>query len=150
MADYYCISDCIMLNICWIPVIDFITDGKYGNVNSETIFLLSLSMPLLYFTNYLWTIHFAKGNLKLIFSIMALSFTVNIIACSILIPIFKNEGAAIAYLITVVAQLILYIGKKQCMSLKTKGITCFYGHLLPPVPASLHFCISPILLAGFP
>ncbi len=28
-----------MLNICWIPVIDFITDGKYGSVNSNTILL---------------------------------------------------------------------------------------------------------------
>ncbi len=111
----------LLLNICWIPVVDLITDGQYGSVNSETIFLLSLSMPLLYFSNYLWTIQFAKGNLKLIFSIMTISFLVNIIACVILIPLLKNEGAAIAFSITVVAQLILYIWKKTMDVPKSKG-----------------------------
>jgi O-antigen/teichoic acid export membrane protein len=102
----------LLLNVSWIPAMDFISVGKYGSVNSETIFLLSLSMPLLYFTNYLWTINFAKGNLKLVFKIMAVSFAVNIISCSILIPLYKNEGAAIAYFITALVQLILYLQKK--------------------------------------
>jgi O-antigen/teichoic acid export membrane protein len=102
----------MMLNICWIPVIDFISDGSYGRVNSGTVFLLSLSMPLLYFTNYMWTVNFARANLRLVFFIMAVSFTVNIVSCSILIPLYKNEGAALAYLITVLVQLILYLRKK--------------------------------------
>jgi O-antigen/teichoic acid export membrane protein len=101
----------LLLNVCWIPAIDFITDGKYGAVNAGTIFLLSLSMPLLYFNNYLWTINFAKGNLKLIFFIMAVSFAVNIAGCSILIPRYKNEGAAFAYFLTLLVQLILYVQK---------------------------------------
>ena len=102
----------LLLNICWIPVIDFISDGKYGLVNATTIFILSLSMPFLYMTNYLWTIRFTQGNLKLVFIIMAISFGVNILCCSLLIPLYKNEGAATAYLITVLVQLILYIQKK--------------------------------------
>ncbi len=102
----------LLLNVCWIPVIDFISDGKYGRVNSSTIFLLSLSMPMLYFTNYLWTINFAQGNLKLIFIIMAVSFGVNLTSCSFLIPLYKNEGAAIAYFITALVQMILYLQKK--------------------------------------
>jgi O-antigen/teichoic acid export membrane protein len=102
----------LLLNICWIPVIDYISDGKYGMVNSNTIFLLSLSMPLIYFTNYMWTIQFAKGNMKSILKIMAISFAVNIIGCFILIPIYKNEGAAMAYFITIVAQMTFYIRKR--------------------------------------
>jgi O-antigen/teichoic acid export membrane protein len=121
----------LLLNVCWIPVIDFISDGKYGKVNSETIFLLSLSMPLLYFTNYLWTINFAKGNLKHIFFVMAFSFTINITACSILIPIMKNEGAAIAYFITALTQLILYIQKNPLSPLKNR----WYYLLLWPFAA---------------
>jgi len=50
----------LLLNICWTPLIDFLTDGKYGMVNARTIFILSASMPLLYFSNFLWTIQFAK------------------------------------------------------------------------------------------
>ncbi len=111
----------LVLNVCWVPVIDFISDGKYGRVNAETIFLLSLSMPLLYITNYLWTINFAKGNFKHIFFVMAASFAVNILACSILIPILKNEGAAIAFLITSLTQFILYMQKKPMAFPKNKG-----------------------------
>jgi O-antigen/teichoic acid export membrane protein len=101
----------LLLNICWVPVIDFITDGKYGAVNAGTIFFLSLSMPLLYFNNYLWTINFTRGNLKLVFFIMAAAFAVNIAACSVLIPLYKNEGAAFAYFLTALVQLVLYLQK---------------------------------------
>jgi O-antigen/teichoic acid export membrane protein len=102
----------LMLNICWIPVVDYISDGKYGSVNSNTIFLLTLSMPLIYFANFMWTIQFAKGNMKTIFVIVAFSFLVNLLGCLILIPIYKNEGAATAYFITILTQVILYLRKR--------------------------------------
>jgi O-antigen/teichoic acid export membrane protein len=101
----------LLLNICWTPVIDFITDGKYGAVNASTIFLLSIAIPFLYFNNYLWTINFARGHLKQIFFILGISFAVNMVACCILIPIYKNEGAAIAYVITLLVQMALYLQK---------------------------------------
>ena len=101
----------LTLNVCWIPIMEFITDGKYGAVNSNTIFILSLSMPLLYFNNYLWTINFAKGLLKEIFRIMAISVAVNIGCCIFLVPAYGNEGAAFAYLATTVVQLLLYTYK---------------------------------------
>ena len=103
----------LLLNLCWVPVIDFITNGKYGSVNRHTIFLLSLSMPLLYYNNYLWTLHFARGALKRIFFIMAVSFAVNVASCSLLIPLYKNEGAAISYFITMLVQLFFYMGSKH-------------------------------------
>lgn len=101
----------LLLNTCWVPVVDFISDGKYGAVNTQTIFILSLCMPLLYFNNYLWTINFAQGKLKLIFSVIAISFVVNILSCAILIPLFQNEGAAFAYLLTLLVQSALYLQK---------------------------------------
>ncbi len=101
----------LMLNVCWVPVIELVTDDKYGSVNSNTIFILSLSMPLLYFNNYLWTINFAKGRLKTIFFIMAVSVAVNITGCMLLVPLYKNEGAAIAYFLTIFIQMVLYLWK---------------------------------------
>lgn len=98
----------LLLNVCWVPLIDLITDGKYGEVNSVTVFLFSLSMPLLYFNNYLWTINFAKGKLGLIFSVIGLAFILNIAGCCILIPLHQNEGAAMAYLLSVFIQSVLY------------------------------------------
>ena len=65
-------------------------------------------MPLLYFNNYLWTINFAKGKLGLIFSIIGLAFILNIVGCGILIPLHQNEGAAMAYLLAVFIQSVLY------------------------------------------
>lgn len=128
----------LLLNVCWTPLIDFLTDGKYGMVNARTIFILSASMPLLYFSNFLWTIQFAKGNLKLVFTVMAVSFGVNLIACSILIPLYKNEGAAGAYFLTVVVQLILYIQKKTLPLPATRWYILF----LWPVTAGIAGLVS--------
>ena len=102
----------LILNICWVPLIDFISDGRYGAVNSTTILILSLSMPFLYFSNYLWTIQFARGNMRLIFQVMAVSLLINVAGCGILIPLYKNEGAALAYLMTTAVQALVYLFKK--------------------------------------
>jgi peptidoglycan biosynthesis protein MviN/MurJ (putative lipid II flippase) len=99
----------VVINSCWSPVIDKLTAGKYGAVNEHTIFILSLCIPLIYFTNFLWTISFAKGRLKMIFTAFVITITVNVIADIILIPIFKNEGAAIGYLAGYAAQSIYFM-----------------------------------------
>ncbi|MGH2564861.1 MAG: lipopolysaccharide biosynthesis protein, partial [Ginsengibacter sp.] len=98
----------LMLNILWVPVIDFITHGKYGMVNSYTILILSACMPFLYINNFLWTFHFVKGRLKMIFYIFFITFLVNIIGDIILIPFFGGEGAAVAYLSAIIIQFILF------------------------------------------
>jgi O-antigen/teichoic acid export membrane protein len=107
----------VMLNICWTPVIDRLTAGKYGAVNECTIFILSLSIPLLYFTNFLWTISFAKGQLKMIFTAFVITLAVNVIGDIILIPIYKNEGAAIAYLAGYLAQTTYFLIKNDVKEL---------------------------------
>lgn len=108
----------VLLNSCWSPVIDSITAGKYGAVNAHTIFLLSLCIPLLYITNFFWTINFAKGRLKLILTAFIITFSVNVTGDIILIPLYKNEGAAIAYLIGYLAQTIFFIVKNDVEDLR--------------------------------
>jgi len=108
----------LLLNICWVPAIDFITKGKYGAVNSTTIFILSLCLPFLYLTNFLWSILFAKGQLKTIFWIFSITFCINLAGDLILIPLFRNEGAAFAYILALLAQLILYIYRIPDMEAK--------------------------------
>jgi O-antigen/teichoic acid export membrane protein len=107
----------VLINSCWAPVIDRLTSGKYGAVNERTIFILSLGIPLLYFTNFLWTISFAKGRLKMIFTAFVITLTVNVIGDVILIPIYKNEGAAIAYLAGYLAQTIYFLIKNDVKEL---------------------------------
>ncbi len=107
----------VLINSCWSPVIDRLTSGKYGVVNERTIFILSLCIPLIYFTNFLWTISFAKGRLKMIFTAFAITLGVNVIADVILIPIYKNEGAAIGYLAGYAAQAVYFVVRNDVKEL---------------------------------
>ncbi len=65
----------LMLNMLWDPLIDMITAGKYGKVNIPNILALSGCIPLLYINNFLWTINFAKGKLKMLFVIIIITFS---------------------------------------------------------------------------
>lgn len=107
----------VVINVCWAPVIDHITDGKYGLVNVNTIFILTLCIPLQYLTNFLWTVNFAKGRLRMILHAFVITLVVNVIGDLILIPIFKNEGAAFAYLAGYIAQTAFYIYKNDVRKL---------------------------------
>ena len=106
----------LLLNLFWKPIIDPLTGGHYGAVNAKTIFILSLSIPLLYLNNFLWSFHFAQGGLKMIFRIFALTFLINLLLNAFLIPVIGNEGAAISFLLSILIQTILY-SKKAAISM---------------------------------
>src|SRR6185503_8594792 len=108
----------LVINICWSPVIDAITRGKYGLVNVKTIFILSLCLPLLYLNNFFWTIYFAQGRLKMILRSFIITITVNVSGDILLIPFFKNEGAAVAYLAACMVQAVYYIKQNTAAELK--------------------------------
>ncbi|TWI98711.1 O-antigen/teichoic acid export membrane protein [Mucilaginibacter frigoritolerans] len=126
----------LVLNVCWSPVIDGITAGKYGLINVKTIFILTLCMPFLYLNNFLWTIYFAQGRLKMILSSFIITLLVNVIGDIILIPFFKNEGAAFAFLVSCVVQVVYYLKKNDVAGL---------NRLWQP----LVLCILCALLGGF-
>ncbi|MDB4904266.1 MAG: polysaccharide biosynthesis protein [Mucilaginibacter sp.] len=126
----------LLLNICWSPVIDEITAGKYGAINVKTIFILSLCMPFLYLNNFLWTINFAKGRLKMILASFIITFLVNVIGDILLIPFWGNEGAAFAFLAACIVQTIFYIRKNNIPELNN-------------IWYSLMISISCALLSGF-
>ena len=109
----------LLLNMLWVPVIDLITQNKYGAVNTHTILFLSACMPFLYFNNFLWTISFTRGNLKAIFYIFLICFIVNITATVTAIPFFSGEGAAAAYLFATIIQSLLFY--RHCAFYKYKA-----------------------------
>ncbi len=133
----------MVLVICWVPLVDWITNGKYGAVNRVTVFILAVSMPLLYFNNFLWTIQFARGALKTTFYIFLFTFLVNIIADIILIPFFKGEGAAIAYLLAIFFQSLLFLQKTQISNLPVNWLSS----LLIPVSALLSSVLASLFLS---
>jgi len=107
----------LILNICWSPVIDWITNDKYGVINVKTIFILTLCMPFLYLNNFLWTIYFAQGRLKMILTSFIITLLVNVVGDIVLIPFFKNEGAAFAFLAACIVQTVYYLKKNELNSL---------------------------------
>jgi len=126
----------LVLNVCWSPVIDGITSGKYGSINVKTIFMLSLCMPFLYVNNFLWTIFFAQGRLKAILMSFIITLIVNVGFDIIFIPIFKNEGAAFAFLLACVVQFVYYLKKNTVAGLSQLWL-----------PLSL--CTLSALISGF-
>ena len=103
----------LLINSCWAPIIDGVTAGKYGLVNVKTIFILSLCMPLLYINNFLWTIYFAQGRLKMILNAFIITLLVNVVGDVALIAPYKNEGAAFAFLLSCLAQTIYFFSKNN-------------------------------------
>jgi O-antigen/teichoic acid export membrane protein len=99
----------LLLNLAWEPVVDPLTNNKYGTVNSKTILLLSLCLPFQYLNNFLWSFHFAKGALKMILRIFFISFCVDITSVLILVPLLGNDGAALAYLLAIGIQTVFYV-----------------------------------------
>jgi O-antigen/teichoic acid export membrane protein len=113
----------LLLNMCWNPIIDMLTANKYGTVNAHTIFILSLCLPFLYIMNLFWTIFFVQNRLKMILQVFLVTFGVNVIGDLLLIPIFKNEGAAIAFLLSCLVQAILFSTKNKISELKSSLFT---------------------------
>lgn len=98
----------LVLNILWVPVIDIVTNNKYGAVNKSVVLLLSACLPVYYFNNFLWTIYLALGEMKKIFYISLVSLIVNLVATAVLILFFNGEGAAAAYFFTLLVQAALF------------------------------------------
>ncbi len=113
----------LLLNILWIPVIDFITNGKYGTINKYTIFILSVCMPFIYANNFFWTITFSKGELKKILHIFFITFLVNVICDITLIPFYGAEGAATGYFAAIFIQFILFRVKTNFAVEKNYGLS---------------------------
>ncbi len=108
----------LVLNILWTPVVEYVFKGKYGSVNALQFMLLSLCIPMQFFINLLWTLSFAGKKYKAITFATITSALVNLGLNLVLIPALGGVGAALAYLITTLVQLVIYysVVKKHIMS----------------------------------
>lgn len=98
----------LVLNIVWSPVLDLVFKGEYGSVNEIQFLILSVSIPLMFIINLLWTLAFSIKKYKQISFIIFLGAIGNIVLNLILIPQYQGTGAAIAFLLTVIIQLLFY------------------------------------------
>jgi O-antigen/teichoic acid export membrane protein len=98
----------IVLCCCWTPLMDALTNNKYGAINETTFYLLAICIPIQALSNYLWSIGFAQGQFRFIFLIALGGAIINLSLNLILIPILFGVGAAISFLSTSLFQLFLY------------------------------------------
>ncbi len=99
----------LVLNVCWPELIDLVTGGRYGRSTRYVYAILSLSLPLAYISNFLWTIAFAQGRLKLTFWFSAATLASNVILNLLLIPKLGALGAALASSASALVQVTLYL-----------------------------------------
>lgn len=98
----------LLLVIAWSPLVDLFTYNKYGQVNALTFLILSACIPFQYLINVYWTAEFARNRLGLIFKVTALTGLIVLAGDCLLIPRYAGPGAALAYLIAMIAQYLLY------------------------------------------
>ncbi|OSZ79578.1 hypothetical protein CAP35_15405 [Chitinophagaceae bacterium IBVUCB1] len=98
----------LVLNILWSPLLDSMFDKKFGTVNAQVFLILSICIPLQFYINLLWTMCFSARKYRQISTIIGATAVLNILLNLAFIPIWQGTGAAIAFFITVVAQLIAY------------------------------------------
>jgi hypothetical protein len=95
----------------WVPLVDGLTLGKYGQAGALPFLLLSCSIPFQYLINVYWTAEFAANRLGRIFAVTAITAIVVLAGDFLLIPYFSGTGAAMTWLIAMVVQFFLFSRK---------------------------------------
>jgi O-antigen/teichoic acid export membrane protein len=98
----------VLLASCWSPLMDSLTDQKYGTVNEATFLILSFCVPIQFATDYYWNLCFAQDHMRQNLKVSVYSCILNIALNIVLIPMYGGVGAACAYLACFLVQLILY------------------------------------------
>lgn len=133
----------LFINLAWVPLMLYFTGGKYGPENQHLYLLLSLTLPVDYMVNFLWTIAFAQGQLRLTMALSIINSVLNILLNLVLIPLYGPTGAAIAYLSCNLLLLPMYLAKvrqehitfplKNCLAIVSVGLITGVGCYLLPV-----------------
>jgi hypothetical protein len=126
----------LVLNIVWVPLIDGLTQNKYGAVNKTTFLLLSFCIPLQYMINLFWTIHFSLNHLALILRITFVTCIIIVAGDLFMIPLMNAKGAALVYLAAMIVEFLFYV-KYSLFANSQKSLL------------ALVLCVSIAFISGF-
>lgn len=126
----------LVLNILWSPVLDPLTGKKYGSVNQVTFLILSFAIPFQYLGNLLWSAEFARHNLKRIFGVTLVTFSIILAGDLLFIPKYAANGAALVYLTAVIVEYLNYMRLSELSR-------------IPETWSSLLYCAGAAALSGF-
>lgn len=148
----------LVANVCWSPLIDSLTKGKYGTSNSMIFLAISLCLPLQFAINLFWTVCFSAKKYRQIARITFVTAIINLALNIILIPRYGGMGAAGAYLVANLLQAVAYfnltrrleynISMTALLVLPALGV-CMYllSVWITPIPA-LQLIIAIILFTA--
>lgn len=108
MESLICVFIPFILNVVWVDAVDLATKGRYGHPTQWVYAVLSLTLPMVYMLNYLWTLAFAQGRLRMILRFTIATLVCNLVCNLLLIPKLGALGAAIAFTVSTALQLTLY------------------------------------------
>jgi len=123
--------------LVWVPLVDGLTLGKYGQAAALPFLLLSCSIPFQYLINVYWTAEFAVNRLGRIFSITAVTAFVVLVGDLLLIPYFGGTGAAMTWLVAMVVQFLLFSRKPLLEGTYSWNNKLFYGIAMALVAGGL-------------
>ena len=140
----------VVLVCVWTPLIDYISEGKYGAVNEINYAILAACVPLQCITNFLWSLGFVQGQLKTIMFITIGTAMLNLLINLLLIPYFGGTGAAIAFLISTFVQTLLYayFMKQTEIRLDRKACLVAFANAFIAIVASKTLANNVIFAAG--
>ncbi len=116
--------------LVWVPLVDGLTLGKYGQAGALPFLLLSCSIPFQYLINVYWTAEFAANRLGRIFRITAITAIVVLAGDFLLIPSFAGAGAAMTWLIAMVVKFFLFSRKPLLTGTYNWSNKLFFGILI--------------------
>lgn len=125
----------LVINIVWSPLIDTLTNNKYGEINKMNFLLLSLCLPFQYMNNLLWTVEFAQNRLRRIFKITAVTCLIIFAGDLLMIPLLNAKGAAIVYLTATITEYFIYMRISIISKVKESWHALF-------------FCMAAMMLSG--
>lgn len=108
----------LVANILWTPVVDAFSSGKYGASNWRVFMILSLCLPLHFLINLFWTLIFSAKKYRYITIATIATAVLNIAFNLVFIPLLGAEGAAIAFALATLVQLLIYayLTRRKVMS----------------------------------
>ena len=129
--------------LVWVPLVDGLTLGKYGQAGALPFLFLSCSIPFQYLINVYWTAEFAANRLGRIFSITAITAIVVLAGDFLLIPYFGGTGAAMTWLVAMVVQFLLFSRKPLLEGAYGWNNKLFYGIAIALVAGGLAILLTP-------
>lgn len=98
----------LIMVLIWTPVVDYLTDGKYGNVNKLVIMVFGIAIPFAAPTGLFWNAAVALKKTSIVLFASCVCSLLSIGMNLLLIPHFGGIGAAVATAMPVIVQYSIY------------------------------------------